>query len=122
MCPLLYTLSGVTYTTPATEGYCGFENIIYAPEMCFCDADTQNYQSDYLCKSHCDNDRNCKGYDYMLSHGGPWGERCRFFTTSSCPGACIKMNIGRTGNIVNKPFVKWSGCFIKTGTIISFTI
>ena len=64
------------------------------------------------CKSHCDSEDHCKGYDFSIDY-----LECAFYTVSSCPAEC-KKNEGDAGDLTNSPdvFGEFSGCYIKLGT------
>ena len=103
---LICLFSAGSYTIPTEEGYCGFsaENDD-AHELCLCEETSENYEA--LCRLYCNNDYNCKGYDYAPTD-------CAFYTVSSCPTLCPKQNNGNIGSLVNKPENgNYSGCYIK---------
>ena len=64
------------------------------------------------CKSHCDSEDHCKGYDFSIDY-----LECAFYTVSSCPAECNKENIGYIGDIINIPSPGDSGCHVKFGKI-----
>ena len=104
------------YRIPNEKGYCGHvtPGDVANPENCECGATRQNYGS--LCKSYCNNDKNCKGYDHWIPTDAGTPE-CRLFTTSSCSNGCVKTK-GHTGIISNIPYSARSGCYIKLGNVI----
>ena len=65
------------------------------------------------CKSYCDNDNMCKGYDYSVDYSVDYIAQCGLYTSSSCPAGTIKSAAGNTGELVNFAFASWSGCFKK---------
>ena len=62
------------------------------------------------CKSYCDNDNVCNGYDYSTS-----SSQCCFYTTASCPSSTTQSHFGNTGVLVNYDNAAWSGCFKRIG-------
>ena len=84
-------------------GYCGVQGPSYEYEYCSCPTDTENLQS--LCKGHCNNDPQCKGY----YHNTDTDSECIFATTSDCPGDCKKHHEGYEGAIYNYVQSHYSG-------------
>ena len=91
-------------------------NIAASPQSCMCKATMANYKT--LCKSHCDDDVGCMGYDFFVDE--TWVE-CYFYTDSKspCPNDCEKLSEGNKGLLVNDPVedTSYSGCYIKSGNV-----
>lgn len=68
------------------------------------------------CKSYCDKDYYCKGYDFFDPRDFAY-LKSAFHTVSSCPAECNKMSIGDTGDLINQPHPDFSGCHIKLGNV-----
>ena len=99
-----------TYEQLSTTGYCSLSTTVsQLHENCI----YQGAGVSTVCKSYCDNDNMCKGYDYRETGTA----QCCFYTTASCPSGITmaKANIGNTGVLVNYASSSWSGCFKKTG-------
>jgi len=99
---------GNIYRTPQQKGACAItENQNYAfHERCHCPNMPVS-----TCKSHCDNDDNCKGYVFLPSYG------CQTATTSSCASGCNKHNKGSIGALVFDSDLlsdSYDGCYIKS--------
>jgi len=112
------------YRTPQQDGACAIEGTQYAGtiysgvsfhEACACDTTPVSE-----CKSHCDDDDNCKGYSEKLEM--PDEDRlpfCQIATTSNCPTNCKKYYQGNNGTLVpdsdlfGQGSYPHKGCYIK---------
>ena len=78
-------------------------------EYCY-DHDGVTGEEGAVCKSYCDTDSSCKGYDFKNNDVG-----CIIYTTSSCPNGFFKHERGNTGEFIPGGYSLpgWSGCYKK---------
>ena len=102
-------LIATIYDPPEKDGYCYIITIKWEHEFCKCDGVNGGSEGE-ICKSYCNGDADCKGYDFGLTQS-----YCRMFTTAPCPIGCNnhpKYNVGFVGSLVIYPY-PGIRCFIK---------
>ena len=77
-------------------------------EYCY-DSSFHGGTNGFNCKTYCDNDSSCKGYDFHTD------QRCILYTTASCPSGLTKYSSGNVGEFIPGGYSSsgWSGCYAK---------
>ena len=109
------------------DGFACCTNNFHQHEFCKYELPIEN------CKSFCDEDSNCKGYNYHDCYGGVF---CKAFCTTATSSQCdqtvngqrvsgVKGKVGSFGPISEKCTtqsgnVGWDGCYVKQELGIKF--